>query len=48
MVELEIAAEAPIPTGGAAIEGRSLGRIALTRLRHDRVAMVGGVVASSF
>jgi peptide/nickel transport system permease protein len=29
---------------GKAIEGRSLGRIAWTRLKRDKVAMVGGVV----
>src|SRR5215469_11716360 len=30
--------------GGAAIEGRSLGRIAWVRLRKDKVAMAGGVI----
>jgi ABC-type dipeptide/oligopeptide/nickel transport system permease subunit len=30
--------------GGAAIEGRSLGRIALLRLRRDKVAMAGAVI----
>jgi peptide/nickel transport system permease protein len=30
--------------GAAAIEGRSLGRIAWLRLRRDRVAMTGGVI----
>ena len=30
--------------GGAAIEGRSLGRIAWLRLRRDKVAMAGGII----
>jgi peptide/nickel transport system permease protein/oligopeptide transport system permease protein len=30
--------------GGAAIEGRSLGRIAWLRLRKDKVAMAGGII----
>lgn len=30
--------------GSSAIEGRSLGRIAWNRLRHDKVAMAGGVL----
>jgi ABC-type dipeptide/oligopeptide/nickel transport system permease subunit len=37
-------AEEEAPTGGEAIEGRSLGRIAWGRLKQDRVAMTGGVV----
>jgi peptide/nickel transport system permease protein len=32
------------PTPGKAIEGRSLGRIAWSRLKRDKVAMAGGVV----
>jgi peptide/nickel transport system permease protein len=44
--ELEIAGseleKAPVP---GAIQGRSLGQIAWTRLKRDRGAMVGGVVA---
>src|SRR6201995_6205566 len=32
------------PAGGKAIEGRSPGRIAWIRLRHDKVAMAGGVI----
>ncbi|MFC7530346.1 ABC transporter permease [Actinoplanes sp. GCM10030250] len=35
-------AEGPVP--GKAIEGRSLGRIAWTRLKRDKVAMGGGLV----
>jgi peptide/nickel transport system permease protein len=37
-------AEAEAPTPGKAIEGRSLGRIAWTRLKRDKVAMGGAVV----
>ncbi len=33
-----------VAAGGPAIEGRSLGRIAWTRLKRDRVAMGGGIV----
>jgi ABC-type dipeptide/oligopeptide/nickel transport system permease subunit len=40
-----LVADAPALVAGArAIEGRSLGRIAWTRLKRDRVAMGGGVV----
>jgi peptide/nickel transport system permease protein len=48
--ELEVVSESPGPAGpepGAikAIEGRSLGQIAWRRLKHDKVAMTGGIVA---
>ncbi|WP_425571004.1 ABC transporter permease [Rugosimonospora acidiphila] len=36
--------EALVPASGKNIEGRSLGRIAFTRLKQDRVAIAGGVV----
>jgi ABC-type dipeptide/oligopeptide/nickel transport system permease subunit len=36
--------EPPTGVGVAAIEGRSLGRIAWARLRRDRLAMAGGVI----
>jgi peptide/nickel transport system permease protein len=35
---------APLTVPGKAIEGRSLGQIAWTRLRRDKVAMGGGIV----
>ncbi|HEX6453051.1 MAG TPA: ABC transporter permease [Trebonia sp.] len=38
------APESALPASGKAIEGRSLGQIAWTRLRRDKVAMGGGVV----
>jgi ABC-type dipeptide/oligopeptide/nickel transport system permease subunit len=49
--ELEIAAESVAPSAqvpgqpGQAIQGRSLGQIAWRRLRSDKVAMAGGIVA---
>jgi peptide/nickel transport system permease protein len=39
-----VAEELPVSAQAAAIEGRSLGRIAWSRLKRDRVAMAGGVV----
>src|SRR6266516_1655343 len=39
-----IAAEEPATVEGRVIEGRSLGQIAWTRLKRDRVAMTGGAV----
>lgn len=36
--------EAAAPLAGKVIEGRSLGRIAWTRLKRDKVAMVGGFI----
>ncbi len=49
-VDVPQGAGGPIPdpgvpaAGGKAIEGRSPGRIAWMRLRHDKVAMAGGVI----
>ncbi|MEO6885172.1 MAG: ABC transporter permease [Jatrophihabitantaceae bacterium] len=48
MGELELAAplgDVEIPAGDKAIEGRSLGRIAMRSLLRDKVAMTGGIVA---
>jgi peptide/nickel transport system permease protein len=42
---LEEAVDVVAPDGERRIEGRSLGQIAWARLRRDRVAMVGGIVA---
>ena len=45
--DLDLIAESPageLPGGPKAIEGRSLGAIAWTRLKRDKVAMAGGVV----
>ncbi len=45
--ELEVATaslNSGAPTEDQAIQGRSLGRIAWNRLKHDKVAMVGGIV----
>jgi peptide/nickel transport system permease protein len=39
-----VADELPIESQSWAIEGRSLGRIAWTRLKRDRVAMAGGII----
>jgi peptide/nickel transport system permease protein len=38
----DVAPDDPGPVPGKAIEGRSLGRIAWTRLKRDKVAMAGG------
>jgi ABC-type dipeptide/oligopeptide/nickel transport system permease subunit len=42
---LEEAVDVVAPEGERRIEGRSLGQIAWARLRKDRVAMAGGIVA---